>query len=197
MHWPRCYQHCLDGLQRCNKSVLVISSLEISFCGHFRRPHVMKPLSDPAHGKGGLSERTCPEITVLSFALPLTCAGHWANHSIPRPYLQVVNSYAEIKQPLAQRRATLTASESLVQALWKCEDILKSSKMTRRSKINSERRIYHIKHIHAEDILFIICSAFLSAAHPKAKHAAKSCILMIRGLPHFPGRWIWGHENDF
>lgn len=100
----------------------------------------------------------------------------------------------------AQRRATLTASESLMQVLWKCEDILNSSlwfKMTRKSKINSERRIYHIKHIHAEDALFIICSAFLSAAHPKAKHAAKSCILMIRGLPHFPGRWIWGHENDF
>lgn len=47
----------------------------------------MKPLSDPAHGKGGLSERTYLEITVLSFALPLTCAGHWANHSIPRLYL--------------------------------------------------------------------------------------------------------------
>lgn len=60
----------------------------------------MKPLSAPAHGKGGLSERTYLEMTVLSFALPLTCAGHWANHSIPRPYLQVVNSYAEIKQPL-------------------------------------------------------------------------------------------------
>lgn len=132
---------------------------------------------------------------------PLLC--HWLVQVTGQttPYLAYICEglihTQEKNSHYAQRRATLTASESLVQALWKCEDILKSSKMTRRSKINSERRIYHIKHIHAEDILFIICSAFLSAAHPKAKHAAKSCILMIRGLPRFPGRWIWGHENDF
>lgn len=60
----------------------------------------MKPLSAPAHGKGGLGEGTCLEITVLSLALPLTCAGHWESHATPLPYLRVVSSNAEEKQPL-------------------------------------------------------------------------------------------------
>lgn len=98
----------------------------------------------------------------------------------------------------AQHSATpafLIVSEGLVQVLWKREGILNSSlwfKMSSKSKIISERHISHIKHKHMQRVyLLIICSAFLWAAHLKAKHADEL------GTSPFPRKTILGARQWF
>lgn len=98
----------------------------------------------------------------------------------------------------AQHSATpafLIVSEGLVQVLWKREDILNSFlwfKMSSKSKIISERHISHIKHKHMQRVyLLIICSAFLWAAHLKAKHADEL------GTSPFPRKTILGARQWF
>lgn len=95
---------------------------------------------------------------------------------------------------LSATPAFLIVSESLVQVLWKWEDILNSSlwfKMSGKSKINSERHMNHIKHIDMQRIYYSLSVQPLCQQHVWKQNMLPSHVFW------WPGDFPISQEDEF